>query len=136
MPELSRASPLPVTTVIPVVVVAPAVPSPEPRPSAEESASSAAPPDSRQRRLLDGLASDLAQLQNAAALATLIEQLSSERAPSGKVDESRINIDREQDVQYWSKRLAISEDDLRRAVKSAGPLVKDVMQKLRSERPY
>ncbi|HZM34850.1 MAG TPA: DUF3606 domain-containing protein [Burkholderiales bacterium] len=132
MPELTRAPPLPVTTVTPIVVL-PAVPSPQLRPAAEESAGSAAPPDARQS--LDGLASSLAQLQNAATLAALVDQLSQDGAPSGKADESRINIDREQDVQYWSKRLGVSEDDLRGAVKSVGPLVKDVMQKLRSERP-
>lgn len=40
----------------------------------------------------------------------------------------RINIDREQDVRYWTERFCCTEEELRQAVISAGISVRSVQQ--------
>ncbi|MFE0843117.1 DUF3606 domain-containing protein [Achromobacter insolitus] len=38
----------------------------------------------------------------------------------GPQDHSRINVNEDHEVRYWSKELGISEDQLRESVKAAG----------------
>jgi hypothetical protein len=45
---------------------------------------------------------------------------------TGKLDDSRININQDYEVSYWSEKLGVSADQLRSAVAKAGPIVKDV----------
>jgi len=53
-----------------------------------------------------------------------------DRTRRGPQDRSRINVHESWEVRYWSKRLGVSPTELRRAVKSAGPLVKNVRREL------
>jgi Protein of unknown function (DUF3606) len=45
---------------------------------------------------------------------------------TGKPDDARINVDQEHELNYWSEKLGVSRDGLRKAVQDAGPTVKDV----------
>ena len=38
----------------------------------------------------------------------------------GEPDRSRINLEEEHEIRYWTRRLGISEDQLRLAVKARG----------------
>ena len=49
---------------------------------------------------------------------------------TGKSDDSRINVEQDHEVRYWSEQLGISPNELRQAVANAGPMVKDVRQHL------
>jgi hypothetical protein len=49
---------------------------------------------------------------------------------TGKSDDSRINLDQDHELSYWSERLGISRDELRKAVQDAGPMVTDVQRHL------
>jgi Protein of unknown function (DUF3606) len=49
---------------------------------------------------------------------------------TGKPDDQRINIEQDHELNYWSKELGVSRDELRNAVKQAGPVVRDVRQHL------
>ena len=40
----------------------------------------------------------------------------------------RINIDREQDVRYWTERFCCTEEELRQAIIAAGISVRSVQQ--------
>jgi hypothetical protein len=47
---------------------------------------------------------------------------------TGRADDQRINIDQDHEINYWSKELGASRDELRSAVEQAGPMVRDVRQ--------
>lgn len=49
---------------------------------------------------------------------------------TGKPDDQRINVEQDHEVSYWAKELGVSPNELRQAVKNAGPMVKDVRQHL------
>jgi len=49
---------------------------------------------------------------------------------TGRQDDQRINPDQDHELNYWSKELGVSRDELRRAVEQAGPMVKNVRQHL------
>ena len=49
---------------------------------------------------------------------------------TGKLDDSRINVEQDHEVRYWSAKFGVSRDDLRRAIDEVGPMVKDVQQHL------
>ncbi len=49
---------------------------------------------------------------------------------TGRADDQRINIDQDHEINYWSKELGASRDELRSAVEQAGPMVRDVRQHL------
>jgi hypothetical protein len=49
---------------------------------------------------------------------------------TGNLDDSRININQDYEVSYWSEKLGITPDQLRSAVAKAGPLVKNVREHL------
>ena len=49
---------------------------------------------------------------------------------TGKPDDSRINVDQEHEVGYWSDKLGVSREQLREAVQADGPMVKDVQRHL------
>jgi hypothetical protein len=50
---------------------------------------------------------------------------------TGKPEDSRINPDQAHEVDYWSRELGVSRDDLRRAIQQVGPMVKNVKQHLK-----
>jgi hypothetical protein len=50
---------------------------------------------------------------------------------TGKSDDSRINVDQDHELSYWSEKLGVSRDKLREAVAKAGPMVENVERELR-----
>lgn len=56
--------------------------------------------------------------------------MSDDLKQAAKPDDSRINIEQEHEVTYWSKELGVSAETLRSAVERAGPIVKDVRRQL------
>jgi len=49
----------------------------------------------------------------------------------GRPDDTRINVDQDHELTYWSQKLGVSRDRLREAVAKAGPVVKNVERELR-----
>jgi hypothetical protein len=49
---------------------------------------------------------------------------------TGKADDQRINVEQDHELNYWSKELGVSREQLRNAVQQAGPLVRDVRRHL------
>lgn len=49
---------------------------------------------------------------------------------TGRQDDQRINLEQDHEVNYWSKELGVSREELRRAVEQTGPMVKNVRQHL------
>lgn len=45
-------------------------------------------------------------------------------------DPTKINVSQSWEVQYWTKKLGVTEQQLKTAVKAVGPLVKDVKRYL------
>lgn len=50
---------------------------------------------------------------------------------TGRQDDARINVEQEHELGYWSEKLGVSREELRKAVQAAGPMVKDVQRHLR-----
>ena len=50
---------------------------------------------------------------------------------TGKPDDARINVDQDHELGYWSEKLGVSREGLRKAVQAAGPMVRDVQKYLR-----
>lgn len=49
---------------------------------------------------------------------------------TGKADDQRINVEQDHELNYWSKELGVSREQLRNAVQQAGPMVRDVRRQL------
>jgi hypothetical protein len=49
----------------------------------------------------------------------------------GQQDRSRINMNEKWEVQYWTKELGVSEEELRQIIQQAGNNVTDVRQHLK-----
>jgi Protein of unknown function (DUF3606) len=49
---------------------------------------------------------------------------------TAKPDDVRIDADQDHQVQYWADKLGVSREQLRSAVRAAGPMVKDVQRHL------
>ena len=41
---------------------------------------------------------------------------------TAKPDDQRINVEQDHELNYWSKELGVSRDELRKAVGQAGPV--------------
>ena len=48
----------------------------------------------------------------------------------GPQDRSRINVNQPHELQYWSRKLGVTEQELRSAVEQAGPMVDKVQRHL------
>jgi hypothetical protein len=48
--------------------------------------------------------------------------------PTSRDGDDRINLDRDEDVAYWSEKLGVQPDHLRATVREVGPLVRDVLK--------
>jgi hypothetical protein len=55
---------------------------------------------------------------------------------TGRPDDQRINVEQDHEVRYWADKFGVSQDEIRAAVKAAGPMVKDVRQRLGANRSY
>jgi len=49
-----------------------------------------------------------------------------DKSKTGKADDSRININESYELQYWSEKLNVTREELKKAVETAGPLVEDI----------
>jgi hypothetical protein len=72
----------------------------------------------------DRLADELVQTE------TENRTMSDDKTKTGKPDRDRINPDEAYEVRDWSKRLGVSEGELKAAVRKAGPMAKDVAKAL------
>jgi hypothetical protein len=57
--------------------------------------------------------------------------MSDDTTKKGNQDRERINIQKQHEVEYWTNRLGVSEDELRDAVKRVGPMVEDVQREIK-----
>jgi hypothetical protein len=49
---------------------------------------------------------------------------------TGKADDTRINIEQDHEVKYWSEKFGVSRDQLKSAVAKVGAMVKNVRDHL------
>jgi hypothetical protein len=49
----------------------------------------------------------------------------------GQQDRTRINVNQEHEVRYWSEKLGCTADELRSIVDEVGPMAADVEQRAR-----
>ena len=47
--------------------------------------------------------------------------MADDTSKTGSADRSQINVNQPHEVQYWTKTLGVSEEQLKSAVKSVGP---------------
>ncbi|WP_437205609.1 DUF3606 domain-containing protein [Planctomicrobium sp. SH664] len=52
--------------------------------------------------------------------------MADDKTKKGPQDAARVNINEAYEVEYWTKKFGVSADTLKSAVKSAGPMVKDL----------
>ena len=52
--------------------------------------------------------------------------MADDRSNRGPADASRINVNEDHELRYWTKALDVSEAELRAAVAAAGVMAKDV----------
>lgn len=55
---------------------------------------------------------------------------------SPRPQQNKINITEKYEIQYWSKKLGISHDDLIEAVKSVGTSLNEVKKYLKKDSAY
>jgi hypothetical protein len=56
--------------------------------------------------------------------------MADDKNKTGAQDDQRINVNQDYEVRYWTKELGCTEDELKKAVKAVGPMVKDVRKHL------
>jgi hypothetical protein len=49
---------------------------------------------------------------------------------TGREDDTRINVHQDYELQYWNKKLGVTREQLKDAVRIVGPLVRDVKKYL------
>jgi len=57
--------------------------------------------------------------------------MSDDKTNRGPADRTRINVNEDYELRYWTTELGVSEEQLRAAVKRVGPMVDDVRADLR-----
>jgi hypothetical protein len=56
--------------------------------------------------------------------------MSDDTTRRGPPDPARINVNQSWELRYWSEKLGVTEQELRRAVEAAGVMVEDVRRHL------
>ncbi|WP_315385910.1 DUF3606 domain-containing protein [uncultured Stenotrophomonas sp.] len=56
--------------------------------------------------------------------------MTDDKSKTGGPDRDRINVNEDYELQYWTKALGVSADELREAVKAVGPTAAAVRQHL------
>lgn len=56
--------------------------------------------------------------------------MSDDRKQVGSPDRDRINVNEDYELQYWTKALGVSADELRAAVDAVGPVAESVRKHL------
>jgi hypothetical protein len=57
--------------------------------------------------------------------------MADDKAKAGKVDRDRINTSEDYELNDWVKHFGVSKDEIKKAVKKVGPMVKDVERELK-----
>lgn len=57
--------------------------------------------------------------------------MADDRSKRGPADSSRVNVNEDYEVRYWTQRLGCSEAQLHAAVKAVGVMVADVEKQLK-----
>jgi hypothetical protein len=57
--------------------------------------------------------------------------MSDNRQERGPLDRSRVNVNEDYEVRYWSKTFGVSEEKLKKAVEQVGPIAEKVEAFLR-----
>jgi hypothetical protein len=57
--------------------------------------------------------------------------MADDKSKQGPQDRSRINVNERYELDYWSKKFGVSEDDLKRAVDKVGAMADDVEKELK-----
>jgi hypothetical protein len=83
-------------------------------------------------RTLRGAPSDLARPQKSGAH-NIEEALMSEEKTS-RPENQRIDVNKEQELTYWSREFGVTRDRLREAVEIAGPIAQNVEKQLHAAR--
>jgi hypothetical protein len=58
--------------------------------------------------------------------------MADDRSNPGRPDRDRINTEEDYEVQYWSEKFGISQEELAAAVKKVGPMASDVQRELKT----
>lgn len=56
--------------------------------------------------------------------------MTDDKSNRGPADRSRVNVNEQYEVEYWSKHFGVTPQQLRDAVKKAGPMASDVKKAL------
>lgn len=57
--------------------------------------------------------------------------MADDKTKKGPRDATRININEDYEVQYWAQELKVTPEQLKEAVKQAGPMVENVKKHLK-----
>lgn len=57
--------------------------------------------------------------------------MTDDRSKRGKQDRDRINVNEPHELRRWAQKFGCTEDELRDAVKRAGPMADDVQRAIR-----
>ena len=55
---------------------------------------------------------------------------------AGSPDDARINVEQDHELRYWTEEFGVTREELRAAVRGAGPLVKNVRARLGANRYF
>ena len=56
--------------------------------------------------------------------------MADDKTNTGAADRDRVNVNEDYELQYWTKALGVSADELRAAVKAVGPTAAAVREHL------
>lgn len=56
--------------------------------------------------------------------------MADDKTKRGPADATRVNVNEDYEVQYWTDKFGVSADRLRKAVEKVGPMAKDVEKEL------
>jgi hypothetical protein len=60
--------------------------------------------------------------------------MADDRSLRGGQDRNRVNMDQEYEARYWANKWGVSQEELRAAVASVGPMVSDLERLFASSR--
>ena len=60
--------------------------------------------------------------------------MADDRSLRGGQDRNRVNMDQEYEARYWASKWGVSQEELRAAVASVGPMVSDLERHFASSR--
>ena len=52
--------------------------------------------------------------------------MADDRTKAGKADRDRINVKEDYELRHWAKKFDVTPERLKQAVKTSGPIVKDI----------